>query len=137
MNIFSQLRTRLGYFLLSHVLTREVLASFASQGNATRIDETPWPTQTLPAFFPASGEQNTDSINEHDLEVALQTHRETREVPGLHRHTVPLNVDMDTFKAKGDYMRWYHRAQQIERQDTVEISAIALQEELLKRLGEG
>jgi hypothetical protein len=133
MNLFSQMRTRLGHFILSHVLTKEVIESFVPHGSSTA---TSWPTQQ---FFPAhneSSERHTEGLSEKDVEVALREHRESREVPGL-QPGGKLPVNLEEFRGPGSFARWYYHRESVEQQDTVEISAIELQEELLKRLGEG
>lgn len=129
MNIFSQLQRKLGHFLLDHFLSQDIVLSWESPESPAP----PWTTGPIQAFFPEHSRQDTDGINEKDLEKALKEHRESREIPGL-RGGKRIDVPAGQLAPRKLAAWYFDRFNRIIEQDTVEISAINLQEELRKRL---
>jgi hypothetical protein len=123
MNILSKLQTRMGHFVLSHLLTKEVIASWKAGYVQDPLSD-----------IPAHKEQHTDKIDEKALQAALREHRESRDIPRLRGGRI-LDVNLEDLDGPGSLARWYRR-DVFEREETREISAIQLQEKLLEMLGE-
>lgn len=120
MSIISSMKTRLGHFIIDHLVTQQVIKEW----KAGYIED------PLPQIS-AQAERHTDSIDEKAVDAAIKA-QGLKAVRG-----VALDVPADRV-APGKLIRWYQeRKITASTQDTVEINTVQLQEELLKRLGGG
>jgi len=127
MGILSNVKTKIGYFILDHLVTQDVIQRWKSTYIEDLADIVP--TQVIPATSPAPREQNTDAIDESAVNAAIKA----QIVRGR-----ALDVPADKL-APGKLAPWYwNRLSRITNEDTVELSAIRLQEKLRRILdGEG
>jgi hypothetical protein len=123
MGIISRAKAKLGHFILDHLVTQHVIKEWKSG-----FIEDPLPQ--IPAT-PVSTERHTDSIDEQAVKAAIAA-QGLKAVRG-----VALDVPADRV-APGKLIRWYQERKEImSTQETIQMSAVQLQEELLKRLDEG
>jgi hypothetical protein len=123
MGIISTMKTRLGHFILDHLVTQHIIKEWKEgfiEDPLPQISATPVPT-----------ERHTDAIDERAVNAAIVA-QGLKAVRG-----VALDVPADRV-APGKLIRWYQERKEImSTQDTIQMSAIQMQEHLLKRLDEG
>lgn len=134
MGILSNAKRRLGYFILDHIVTQEVIQQWKSGYIKDPLPDIV-PTQVVPAVLPDPKERNTDRIDAKAVEAAIKA-QNAKAVRGR-----ALDVPQEHL-APGKLIRWYrdqeNHVNRVTNEDTVSLNAIKLQEELRRRLdGEG
>lgn len=132
MGILSNAKRKLGYFILDHIVTQDVIQEWKSGYIADPLPDIGIPTQVVPATFPAPTERHTDRIDAKAVNAAIQA-QNIKAVRGR-----ALDVPADKV-APGKLAPWYwNHLNRVTDEDTVSLKAINLQEELRKRLdGDG
>lgn len=131
MGILSNAKRRLGYFILDHIVTQDVIQQWKTSHH---IEDLAPPTLYATGPVP-SIERHTDRIDVKAVNAAIQA-QNIKAVYGR-----ALDVPQEHL-APGKLIRWYrdqeNHVNKVSNEDTVKMSAIKLQEELRKILdGDG
>lgn len=127
MGILSNVKTKLGYFILDHIVTQDVIQQWKTSHH---IEDLSPPTLYATGPMP-SIERNTDRIDAKAVNASIQA-QNVKVVRGR-----ALDVPQE-YLAPGKLVRWYREQEnyvnRVASEDTVRMSAIKLQEELRRRL---
>lgn len=128
MGILSNAKRKLGYFILDHIVTQEVIQQWKSGYIKDPLPDIGIPTQVVPAMLPDPKERHTDRIDVKAVNAAIQA-QNVKVVRGR-----ALDVPQENL-APGKLAPWYwNHTKRITEADTAKMSAINLQEELRRRL---
>lgn len=128
MGILSNAKRRLGYFILDHIVTQDVIQQWKSGYIKDPLPDIAIPTQVVPAMLPDPKERHTDRIDAKAVNAAIQA-QNVKVVRGR-----ALDVPQENL-VPGKLAPWYwNRLNRMTDEDTVSLKAINLQEELRRRL---